>query len=397
MSNERLSEFMQSDLIKKMHKSMKREVLILASDVRQDSPPRIPTGIFGLDFALGGGFPVGRLSLVWGPKASFKTSMLLKAISSAQKMCANCWIPHNPITGEIMCACKNYRPPIIAYLDVEGAMDFSWAGVLGVDPAAILYSIPDHGEQAVDICDALLRSAECDIVCLDSLAFLLPIKEAEESAEKGLMGEQPRLIGKAIRKFIGALNTVGTSTDRRPTLLLVNQTRQKMTMFGDPTVQPGGVAPGFMASIEIRTHTGKYQDVDSGRIPGYVDLGFRIEKSKVGPSKIESQFRLLLMDNDVKKKGEVQDEIQIMEFLELAGMLERKGNKWHCFDQEFPQKSLVERKITTDPAFSYLVRSKLMERLLKSYNEGIPLGSPSEEAGTKKGAKRGGPEVAKSE
>jgi len=385
--DDRLEEFLQSDLIKKIHKSMKREVVQLASERKQDSPARIPTGVFNVDYALGGGWPVGRVSLVWGPKASFKTSMFLKSIANAQKMCANCWIPHNPLTGEIMCACGEYRPPIIGFMDVEGAMDFSWARALGVDTEKLLYSIPDHGEEALDVMDALVRSGEVDIFALDSLAFLIPIKEVEESNEKGMMGDQPRMIGRAIRKLIGALNSVGNDFDRRPTIFLVNQIRQKLTMFGDPTTQPGGFAPGFIASVEMRTFSGKYPDTSTGHIPNHVDLSFRIEKNKVGPTKIEGDFRLILMDSEVKRKGEVQDEPQILNLLEISGLLDRSGNKWSCFDRVFRSKSLVERAITIEPEYGQLVRTQLMERLLKSYFTGVPLNPDSEEIPSAKGSK----------
>jgi recombination protein RecA len=360
--NDRLSSFLASESLKKLAKHLKRDDIIMrASDHRAARIARIPTTIFPLDRALGGGFPVGVVNLMFGFKASSKTTTLLKTIANAQKMCANCWKGIHPITGELLCTCPEYREPIVAMVNVEGTWDASWASSLGVDTTKILYSEPEYGEQAVDIFEAILLSGECDIIYLDSLAFLVPIKETEESAERDFMGQQPRLIGKLIRKTTAALNTLGNDRGRRPTVFFTNQIRNKMTMFGNPEVQPGGLAIGFSTSTEVRVKSNNPELDEATKLPKYCEIEFKIEKNKYGGTRgMEGSYRLVLMDTETKKKGSVIDEPAVVEVAEQQGVLFKSKNKWICLGEEFSARSHVERRLMIDPEFSYIVKQHLL-------------------------------------
>jgi len=196
-----------------------------ASDLGSGKVPRIPTGIFKLDYALGGGFPVGKVSVVWGKKSSSKTTTYLKALANAQRMCANCW-NFSP------CRCKGYRPPMILFMDVEGTLDRRWAQRLGVDLDNLFVSAPEYQEQSMDMTEALLRKG-FDIVVIDSIAFLAPAKEIVGSTMDDNPAVQARQLGKGIRKFIVALNTVANARGVAPTLLFTNQVRMQVgVMFG---------------------------------------------------------------------------------------------------------------------------------------------------------------------
>jgi RecA/RadA recombinase len=228
---DRLSAMLASDVFAKIRKKHGDVILMRASDFRVQHRPRISTGIFPLDYALGGGFPVGLVSTVYGQKSSGKTTVLLKTIANAQKMCGECF---KYLSGEAWgCRCKVHREMIAAYLDVEGTLDMPWAKDLGVDTSRMIISIPEYAEQTLDIAEVLVREGECDILCLDSLAFLTPQKEIEESNEKGMMGEQSRLIGRGIRKITAAANAVGNEKNRRPSIFFTNQIRMQLgVMFG---------------------------------------------------------------------------------------------------------------------------------------------------------------------
>lgn len=185
------------------------------------------------------------------------------------------------------------------------------------------------------------------------------------SVSKDLMGTQPRLVGRGIRKFVSALNSVGNETGRRPTVFLTNQIRMKLgVMFGNPETQPGGMAPGFASSIELKMWSGKYQMDESTGKPFSADMNFRVEKNKTAPAKVEGEFRIILSDTETKKKGEVYDEDGILTMAEKIGLLVRDGVKWKILDREFSAKSLVERELLTNLDFKTAVRESLLRVLL---------------------------------
>lgn len=365
MSEDRVGEILKSDLAKKILKQFGKGALGRASESVRLDVPRIPTHIFPLDYALGGGFPAGRVSIVYGPKSSSKTTTLLKAIASAQQLCANCWTPVGSHEEDGTCKCGNYRDAVSAFLDVEGTFDHGWAKDNGVDLTRLLYSNPEFGEECLDIAESLVRSSECDILIIDSLAFLTPIKEIEESVSKETMGQQPRLLGKGTRKLAMALNAMRNEHGWAPTIFLTNQIRFKLgLLFGNPETTPGGQAPGFAASVELRTQSGKYKMDDASKKPISVEMSFRVEKNKTSGARMEGSYDLILSDTEDKKKGEVADEKFVMDMAEKIGLLERKGNQWHCLGRTETAKSRIEKAMITDLSFRTELRKTLMDVLL---------------------------------
>lgn len=373
---DRMSSVLASELMEQIRKKHGKSILMRASDFNIKKVPRIPSGIFLLDYALGGGFPAGRVNVVYGKKSASKTTTVLKSIAQAQQMCGNCWtFPEraettDPDSGEISvkigkCVCKNFREVVAAYVDVEGTWDAQWATTLGVDTSRLMLSVPDYAEQGLDIADALLRSGNVDVLALDSIAFLTPSKEIEESIEKDMMGVQPRIVGRGIRKFVSAINTVGNETGRRPTIFLTNQIRMMLgVMFGNPETTPGGMAPGFAASVELKLWSGKYEMDEVTGKPLYADMNFRVEKNKTSSAKMEGAFRIILMDSETKKKGEIYDEDGMLSLAEKVGILEKDGGKWRCLGKEFNAKSQVERALLLEKDFKAKLRTTLFEVLL---------------------------------
>ena len=196
----------------------------------------IPSGSLGLDLALGiGGLPRGRIMEIYGPESSGKTTLALHAIAEAQKRGGTC-----------------------AFIDAEHALDPGYARKLGVDVDNLLISQPDAGEQALEICDTLVRSGAIDVVVIDSVAALVPRAELEGEMGDSHMGLHARLMSQALRKLTGSVSRSNT------TLVFLNQIRMKIgVMFGNPETTTGGNALKFYASLrmEIR-RIGQIKDRD---------------------------------------------------------------------------------------------------------------------------------------
>lgn len=360
---DRLSEFLASELMAKIRKAHGGSILSRASDFKVQDRPRIPTGIFPLDYALGGGFPVGLMNTVYGQKSAGKSNTLLMTIAQAQQMCSTCY-RYIEVDAWWGCKCKKPREFVAAYLDVEGTLDLPWAKCLGVDTERMMLSIPEYAEQALDIGEALLRSGDVDILVLDSLAFLTPQKEITESHEKGMQGEQPRLIGRGMRKFGAALNALGNETGRRTTVLFTNQIRYKFTMFGNPETTSGGQAPGFAAATETRLTAKKYEmDEDTGK-PVFGDFEFKVEKNKTSGAKMEGMYRLYCSDG-TKKKGSVYDEDQLVDWGEKVGVIHRAGG-YQCNGETFQKKEQLTDRLVADAAFKRKLGMDVMKLLLAS-------------------------------
>jgi recombination protein RecA len=359
---DRISQMLASDLFKAIQKKHGDSILMRASDFKAQSRPRISTGIFPLDYALGGGFPVGLVSTVYGDKSASKTTVLCKAIASAQNMCSNCYCFMTDAPWG--CKCPKYREFVSVYLDVEGTLDLKWASYLGVDPEKLIVSIPEHAEQTLDMAEAIVRSGECDILALDSLAFLTPSKEIEESNEKDMMGVQARVIGRGIRKLMSAVNEVGNKTGKRPTIFFTNQIRLKLgILFGNPETQPGGKAPGFAAATETRLAQGKTEVDEATGKPIHVEIRFKIEKNKTSGAKMEGTFKLHTADSSIKKIGDITDEDFMVDWGERTGLI---TGRYQCGGETFRIKADLEQRLQTDSAFKMKLWNELMPIMLQS-------------------------------
>lgn len=259
--------------------------------------PSISTGSLGLDVALGiGGLPRGRIVEIYGPESSGKTTLTLQVIAEAQRIGGTC-----------------------AFIDAEHALDPEYAEKLGVNIGDLLVSQPDTGEQALEICDMIVRSGAVDVVVIDSVAALTPKAEIEGEMGDSHVGLQARLMSQALRKMTGSIKQSNTL------VIFINQIRMKIgVMFGSPETTTGGNALKFYASVRLDIR--RIGAVKEGEEVVGNETRVKVVKNKVAPPFRQTEFQILY-GSGINRMGEILD------LGAQQGIIEKSG-AWYTYKED---------------------------------------------------------------
>ena len=299
----------------------------------------LPSGSLSLDLALGGGYPKGRIIEIYGPESSGKTTLALHAISELQKQ-----------GGQA------------AFIDAEHALDPAYAKKIGVNTADLLISQPDNGEQALEICETLVRSGAVDLIVVDSVAALVPQAEIDGDMGDAQMGLHARLMSQAMRKLTGIISK------SKATVIFINQIRMKIgVMFGNPETTTGGNALKFYASMRLDIRR-------IGQIKNGDNVSGNRTKVKVVKNKIAAPFRIaefdIMYNEGISKTGDI---------LDLAvenGVLEKSGAFIKYNGETIGQgREAVKTLFKENPKLMAEIEKKVRAKVLPDESTSGPVGN----------------------
>jgi len=332
----------------------------------EDDPSRIPTGIFSVDFASGGGVPLWQSTCFWGGDSAGKTTAALSALSMSQKIC---WRYFNLLE---YCTCS--LPPLKMkgfWADTENTFNKGWASSIGVDQNEYYLALADHGEQFINLSEAALRADDCGLLVIDSLAGFVPATEFDAPSEDQFIGNQAKMITRAVRRL--KQRAIRERKRGHPcAIIFTNQMRKKIgVMYGDPEVMPGG--HGMMHEFSllfrcVRKSMGSEPDkkyVDSTRRVNMAQRhSFAIRKEKVLTLAGVAEFIRVREDIDSMelKKGMVDDYNTVMNYAKEYEVVYKDKGKWKVFDASSKTLAGIQSFWKKRPLEYYRAQREIIKR-----------------------------------
>ena len=317
-----------SSVFKMIEKEYGKGSIMKLGDTHVASVDAIPTGSLTLDLALGvGGMPRGRVIEIYGPESSGKTTVALHVVAQAQKM-----------GGEA------------AFIDAEHALDPVYAKALGVDIDNLIVAQPDTGEQALDICEALVRSGALDVVVIDSVAALVPKAEIEGEMGDSHVGLLARLMSQALRKLTAVIAKSGTA------VIFINQLREKVgVIYGNPETTPGGRALKFFASVRLDVR--RQEAIKNGTEIIGNKTRVKVVKNKVAPPFKEAEFDIMY-GKGISKEGNILDVATDLDIIKKAGA-------WFSYNGEKigQGRDNVRKFMVENPDFTAMIEQQVRDML----------------------------------
>jgi recombination protein RecA len=313
----------------------KPNVLYVGSSIPQVR--RLATGVFEFDYATGGGFPRGRMSIVYGPESSGKSNICYCAAAVAQRLPESC--------------------NKVVWVDLEGTFDPKWARCFGIDTDKLVIVKPGYGEEAVDLCDALVRADDVALLVVDSIATMVSSKEVGQSVETMDVQGISTLVKRLVNKFAIALSQE-SKRGHDPAIIMINQTRFKIgVMFGDPETMPGGQTMKFLSSLTVRLY-GKNKidkNVDANKVI-FKETKMVIKKAKVPVNKVDTDYDLCMVAHGDLQVGQTNSFGTVKTMLQNAGLLVKHPKGWELQGVVYPKLEVLQEAYLSEPQFTVMLQ-----------------------------------------
>lgn len=334
-------------------------------------PPRMPIGVFSLDYITGGGLPVWGTTCFWGPESSGKTTLICHFVGTSQKMCWSCFKPAS------FCECSTSPLLMDTYWgDAEGTLDRKWAELVGMDPERYLLGLADYAEQHIDFLDSALTSDDCGVVVLDSLASLTPAAEMEAVSENQFIGLQARIITRAVRKLKQRLIT--ERKREKPCLVVfTNQLRIKIgQVFGNPETMSGGQALKHEFSLLLKCNQKNLKK--EGYDKRYISSDRSDSKDKasrhttsIAKSKIDHlayvceylRVNTDMTDEGGLRAGDVDDYNTLVSYARKYHIISEESSGYSLMGQNFKTlKALKDFLIDSEPSYRIAISQEIVRK-----------------------------------
>lgn len=335
-----------AEVIKKLKKDYGTGIAS-AGDAEFVDTPRLPTGIFQFDLASGGGFPMGRVSLVYGSESSNKTNICLKALGQGQLI---------------------YPDKQAVFVDAEGSYDPKWAAHMGVDVSKLIVLHPEYAEQCADMIEAFLYASDVFCVVLDSIAALSTQNEIESSLEKAAVGGAALLVNRLMKKTTVSFNRLRNQGVMPPAFIAINQIRFKIggSTHSNPETLPGGNAQKYASSFTVRSYGKDENDKKiSTTMPSHKFTSIIIKKWKMPILANNVEFSMQMLEGGGQMPGHIADWNTISAYLKELDYLS-KGDKggWDMFGNNYKTLDECKGALYADPQLLIDCKSTIISELL---------------------------------